>query len=60
MTPFMRHNGLSDADRIAAYIEDRARRFRERAAQTGNSDLLTRATTADAMASDVRARLYED
>lgn len=60
MTPLIGHNGPSDADRIADYIEDRARRYRDRAARTGNPDLLIRATTADAMASDVRARLYED
>lgn len=60
MTPLIGHNGPSDADRIAGYIEDRARRYRDRAARTGNADLLTRTTTADAMASDVRARLYED
>lgn len=60
MTPLIGHNGPSDADRIADYIEDRARRYRDRAARMGNPDLLTRATTADAVASDVRARLYED
>lgn len=60
MTPPIGHNVPSDADRIADYIEDRARRYRDRAAQTGNPELLTRAVTADAMASDVRARLYED
>ncbi len=60
MTRLIGHNGPSDAERIADYIEDRARRYRDRAARTGNSELLTRAVTADAMASDVRARLYED
>lgn len=60
MTPPIGHNGPPDADRIADYIEDRARRYRDRAARTGNPDLLTRATTADSMTSDVRARLYED
>jgi len=54
------HNGEPDADRIAAYIEHRAERFNDRAAVTGNAELLTRATTLNAVASDIRARLFED
>lgn len=54
------HNGPPDADRIADYIEYRAQRYRDKAAETGSSDLLTRATTLDAVTSDIRARLYED
>jgi len=54
------HNGPPIADRIADYMEDRARRYRDRAAKTGSPDLLTRVTTLDAVTSDIRARLYED
>lgn len=60
MTPTPGHNGEPDADRIAAYIEQRAERFNDRAAATGRTELLTRATTLNAMASDIRARLFED
>lgn len=60
MTKLHGHNGEPDADRIAAYIEHRAERFSDRAAVTGNAELLTRATTLNAVASDIRARLFED
>lgn len=60
MTATIGHNHPPDADRIADYIEDRARRYRSKAAETGSADLLTRATTLDAVTSDIRARLYED
>jgi hypothetical protein len=58
MTPG--HNGKPDAERIADYIEHRAERFTDRAAVTGNIELLTRATTLNAVASDIRARLFDD
>jgi hypothetical protein len=48
------------ADRIADYIEHRAERFTDRAAAKGNAELLTRATTLNAVASDIRARLFDD
>lgn len=54
------HSRRADADRIALYIEDRTRRYRVQAELTGRSDLLTRATTLDALTSDIRARLFED
>jgi len=54
------HNGKPEADRIADYIEHRAERFHDRAAATGNAELLTRATTLNAVASDIRARLFDD
>lgn len=60
MTRLLGHNGAADADRIADYIEHRAERFSDRAAKTGNCELLTRATTLNAVASDIRARLFED
>ena len=55
-----RHNGQPDADRIADYLEGKAQRFNDRAGRTGDTDLLTRATTLNAVASDIRARLFED
>lgn len=58
MTPG--HNGKPVPDRIADYIEHRAERFIDRAAATGNAELLTRATTLNAVASDIRARLFDD
>lgn len=58
--PAASHNGLPDADRIADYIEGKARRFRARATLTGDADLRTRATILDATASDIRARMFED
>lgn len=58
MTPG--HNGKPAADRIADYLEGKARRFCDRAGRTGDSDLRARATTLNAAASDIRARLYED
>ena len=54
------HNGKPDADRIADYLEGKAQRFNDRAGQTGNTDLRARATTLNAAASDIRARLFED
>lgn len=60
MTPLLGHNGPAEADRIADYLEGKAERFNERAGQTGNVDLRTRATTLNAAASDIRARLFED
>lgn len=58
MTPG--HNGKSDADRIADYLESKAERLNDRAGRTGNTDLRTRATTLNAAASDIRARLFEE
>jgi hypothetical protein len=58
MTPG--HNGKPDADRIADYLESKAERFNDRASRTGNHDLRARATTLNAAASDIRARLFED
>ena len=60
MTTDFGHNGLPDADRIAEYIEHRAERFSDRAAKTGNPELRSRATTLNAVASDIRAHLFED
>lgn len=51
MTPG--HNGKPVTDRIADYIEYRAERFIHRAATTGSAELLTRATTLNAVASDI-------
>jgi hypothetical protein len=48
------------ADRITDYIEHRAERCNARAEATGNAELLTRATTLNAVASDIRARLFDD
>ena len=51
MTPG--HNGKPVTDRIADYIEHRAERFTDRAAATGNAELLSRrTTTATACASN--------
>lgn len=58
MTPG--HNGKPVTDRIADYLEHRAERFTDRAAATGNAELLTRATTLNAVASDIRARFFDD
>jgi hypothetical protein len=60
MTLMPKHYGEADADRIAAYIEQRAERFSNRALATGRTELLTRAATLNAVASDIRARLFED
>ncbi|MBL9065346.1 MAG: hypothetical protein JNN10_03530 [Sphingopyxis sp.] len=54
------HNGLPDADRIADYLEGKAQRFADRAGRTGDAELRSRATTLNAAASDIRARLFED
>lgn len=54
------HNGKPDADRIADYLESKAERFNDRAGRTGNPELRARATTLNAAASDIRARLFED
>lgn len=58
MTPG--HNGKPDSDRIADYLEGKADRFNDRAGRTGDAELRTRATTLNAAASDIRARLFED
>ena len=58
MTPG--HNGNPDAARIADYLESKSERFNDRAGRTGNSELRSRATTLNAAASDIRARLFED
>lgn len=58
MTPG--HKGKPDADRIADYLEGKADRFNDRAGRTGDAELRTRATTLNAAASDIRARLFED
>lgn len=60
MTHSTGHNGQPDADRIADYLEGKAQRFNDRAEQTGNTVLRMRATTLNAAASDIRARLFED
>lgn len=58
MTPG--HNGKPEADRIADYLEGKAERFKDRAGRTGDVDLRTRASTLNAAASDIRARLFDD
>jgi len=55
----MGHNGKSDADRIADYLEGKAKRFSERALRTGETELRSQATTLNAAASDIRARLFD-
>ncbi|HEV7340176.1 MAG TPA: hypothetical protein VGN68_00940 [Sphingopyxis sp.] len=54
------HNGLSDADRIADYLDQRACRFREYAAKTGSADARTRASALLIEAGNIRAGLIED
>lgn len=58
MTPG--HNGKPVADRIADYLEGKAERFNDRSERTGDIDLRTRASTLNAAASDIRARLFDD
>lgn len=53
-------NGRPEADRIADYLEGKAERFKNRAGRTGDVDLRTRASTLNAAASDIRARLFDD
>ncbi|WP_448140411.1 hypothetical protein [Sphingopyxis fribergensis] len=60
MMPEIGHNGRPDADRIAEYLEGRAQRFSDRAQRTGDQDLRSRATMLNAVASDIRARLFDD
>ena len=54
------HNRQPDAERIVEYLEGKARRYNDRAGRTGDADLRTRATTLNAAASDIRARLFEE
>ena len=54
------HNSLQEGDRIADYIEARAERCTDKAMETGNLELRVRATTLNAVASDIRARLFEE
>ena len=49
-----------DADKIVEYLEAKARRYIDRSGRTGDADLRARATTLNAAASDIRARLFED
>lgn len=60
MTPLLGHNGQSDADRIADYLDRRADRFIAHAARTGNMDARTRASALQVEAGNIRAGLVED
>ena len=54
------HNGLSEADRIANYLDRRADQFRQYAAKTGSPDARTRASALLVEAGNIRADLIED
>jgi hypothetical protein len=54
------HNGFSEADRIADYLDRRADRFRQYAARTGSPDARTRASALLVEAGNIRAGLIED
>ena len=60
MTSRAHSSQARDADRIAAYLETKAERLSRRADRTGDEELRGRATTLNAAASDIRARLFED
>jgi hypothetical protein len=60
MTSLLGHNGPSEAERIADYLEGKAQRFNDRAGRTGDAELRARGTMLNAAASDIRARLFED
>ena len=54
------HNGPSDLDRVAEYLDRRADRFLAYAAKTGNPDARTRASALQVEAGNIRAGLIED
>jgi hypothetical protein len=54
------HNGPSELDRVAEYLDRRADRFLAYAAKTGNSDARTRASALQVEAGNIRAGLIED
>lgn len=60
MTPLIGHNGPSEADRIADYLDRRADRFLAQAARTGNLEARTRASALQVEAGNIRAGLIED
>lgn len=60
MTAPIGHNGPTEVDRIVDYLERKAGRFSDRAGRMGDPELRARATTLNAAASDIRARLFED
>lgn len=60
MTPLIGHNGPSEADRIADYLDKRADRFLAHAARTGNMEARTRASALQVEAGNIRAGLIED
>lgn len=60
MTPPLGHNGASEAERIADYLDKRADRFNAYAARTGNTEARTRANALQVEAGNIRAGLIED
>lgn len=54
------HNGPSEAERIADYLDRRADRFLAYARKTGNGDARTRANALQVEAGNIRAGLVED
>lgn len=53
------HNGPSEADRIADYLDMRAERFKAYAARTGSYEARTRASALQVEAGNIRAGLVE-
>lgn len=60
MTTLIGHNGPTEADRIADYLDRRADRFNAYAQRTGNLDARTRASALQVEAGNIRAGLMED
>lgn len=54
------HNGPSDLDRVADYLDQRADRFLAYAAKTGNPDARMMASALQVEAGNIRAGLIED
>lgn len=61
MTHEIGHNGLSEPERIADWMDGLAAKLRDRGRQrTDGQDMAIRANALEVAASGVRARLYEE